>query len=191
MEPPRHRSRDELEAALEHVRGAPPDEGRVELIVCRPEREERTVCEHVELSTTLGAVGDMWATRPSTSSPDGGPHPDRQVTLVNARAIAAIAGGKEHWALAGDQLYVDLDLSRASLPAGTQLAIGSAVIEITAEPHRGCAKFRERFGIEAVRFVNSPAGRDLNLRGVNARVLRDGTVRVGDTVRKVSVPAQL
>jgi hypothetical protein len=181
----RHRSREELEAALEHVRAAPSDEGTVELIVCRPERNEREVLRSAELSTTLGLVGDMWPTRPSTSSPDGGPHPDRQVTVVNARAIAAIAGDVERWSLAGDQLYLDLDLGGASLPPGTQLAIGTAVIEVMAEPHRGCAKFAERFGNDAVRFVNSPAGRELNLRGVNARVVRDGTVRVGDTVRKV------
>ncbi len=154
-----------------------------------PGGEERALLESAELSAVTGLVGDMWATRPSTSSPDGGPHPDRQVTLVNARTIAAIAGRVERWSLAGDQLYVDLDLSMASLPPGTRLAVGTALIEVTAAAHRGCAKFGERFGADALRFVNSPAGRELNLRGVNARVVRDGTVRVGDAVSKVSARA--
>ena len=87
---------------------------------------------------------------------DGSANPDAQLTLMNARVVALVAGERERWPLAGDQLYVDLDLSADNLPPGTRLAVGSAVIEVTPEPHTGCAKFSARFGSEALRFVNSP-----------------------------------
>jgi MOSC domain-containing protein YiiM len=92
---------------------------------------------------------------------------------------------QDHWQLAGDQLFIDLDLSEENLPPGTQLAMGTAVIEVTAEPHTGCGKFIARFGVDAVKFVNSPIGQRLRLRGVNARVVRSGRIRVGDSIRKL------
>jgi MOSC domain-containing protein YiiM len=106
-----------------------------------------------------------------------------QINIMNARATALVAGSKDRWPLAGDQLYVDLDLSGANLPPGTRLAIGSAVLEVTSQPHTGCAKFVARFGLDAMKFVNSPVGRELNLRGINAKVVTAGTIRVGDDVR--------
>jgi MOSC domain-containing protein YiiM len=106
------------------------------------------------------------------------------LTLMNARFAHLLAGEADRWALAGDQLYVDLDLSTANLPPGSRLTVGEAVIEITDQPHKGCAKFRRRFGADALRYVNAPEGRRLNLRGVNARVLEGGWVGVGDTVAK-------
>ena len=104
---------------------------------------------------------------------------------MSARAVEAVAGDRERWPLAGDQLYVDLDLSVDNLPAGTRLAVGEAVLEMTAEPHTGCGKFSARFGSEAIKFVNKSPGRELRLRGVNARVVTPGTVRVGDAVAKL------
>jgi hypothetical protein len=131
-------------------------------------------------------VGDSWATRGSKKTADGSSHPEMQLNLMNSTAALLVAGGDAlRRALAGDQLYVHLDLSYENLPPGTRLAIGTAEIEITAEPHRGCAKFSERFGVNAVRFVNSEAGRQLNLRGINAKVIVPGTIRTGDTVTKV------
>jgi MOSC domain-containing protein YiiM len=103
---------------------------------------------------------------------------------MNARAIALLAQDKSRWPLAGDQLFVDIDLSAANLPPGTKLAIGSAVIQITAEPHTGCRKFAARFGREAIKFVNSRVGKQLNLRGVNAKVVRPGAIKIGDVARK-------
>jgi MOSC domain-containing protein YiiM len=127
-------------------------------------------------------VGDTWGRRASTRTGDGTPHADMQINLMNARAIALIAQERSRWPLAGDQLFVDLDLSLANLPAGSRLEIGSAVLEVTAQPHTGCGKFVERFGADAMKFVNSPVGRELCLRGINARVVQPGVIREGDPI---------
>jgi MOSC domain-containing protein YiiM len=174
-----------LEAGLEQVRNAPKDRGVLELIVRRPAVDEREVLGEATLDESIGLVGDTWPDRASTSSPDGGPHPLRQITLMSARAAALLAGERERWALAGDQLYVDLDITYDNIPPGTRLAIGDAVIEVTEPPHRGCKKFASRFGVDALRLVNSDVGVSLNLRGVNARVVTGGTVRAGDAITKV------
>lgn len=175
---------DELTAGLPHVLGSPAGAGTVELIACRPDEGERRLLEEAELDLELGLVGDMWHRRFSKRTADGGPNPLAQVTLMNARAVDLVAGGdRARWALAGDQLYVDLDLSEASLPAGTRLAVGTAVLELTTEPHTGCAKFHARFGSAALRLVNGREHRHLRLRGANARVVEPGTVATGDAIR--------
>lgn len=181
-----HRTAAELEAGLDHVRAAPAVSGTVELIVARPALGEREVLEVGHLDPAVGLVGDTWDARPSKRTPDGSPHPDMQLNIINARLSALLADDVDHRALAGDQLHVDLDLSEHNLPAGTRLALGTAVIEITDQPHRGCAKFTERFGRDAMRLVNSPRGRDLHLRGVNARVVQGGSVRTGDRITKLA-----
>ncbi|HEU0015422.1 MAG TPA: hypothetical protein VFQ45_17160 [Longimicrobium sp.] len=181
-----HRTREELEAGLDHVRAAPADHGPVRLIVRRPAVGEREVLEQAELDTAVGLVGDTWSVRASSRTADGSPHPDMQLTLMGTRVVALVAGHPDRWPLAGDQLYVDLDLSEANLPAGTRLALGTAIIELTPQPHTGCRKFIDRFGSEAMKFVNSPEGRTLRLRGANARVVRPGVVRVGDVARRLS-----
>jgi hypothetical protein len=178
-----------LEAGLAEVRRSPADDGVLRMIVRRPGVDLREILERGELDLVDGLLGDCWKARPSSRTRDGSAHPDLQLNLMNARAIAMIAGGEDRWALAGDQLYVDLDLSAANLPAGTRLAIGDAVIEVTAQPHTGCAKFWERFGGDALRLVNSPTGRELNLRGICARVVRPGSIARGDRVRKVERPS--
>jgi MOSC domain-containing protein YiiM len=173
-----------LAAGLGAVRQSPTEVGRVELIARRPAEAVRELLQEATLDLTHGVVGDTWSTRASRQTEDGSPHPDRQLTLMNARVAALVAQQPDRWALAGDQLYVDFDLSEANLAPGTRLSVGTAAIEITAEPHTGCRKFNERFGPAALRFVNSPEGRALRLRGVNAKVVEAGRVRVGDTVRK-------
>jgi hypothetical protein len=181
----RPRTEDELEAALDGIRAAPRDVGVVELIVRRPARDTREVLEEGRLDPVLGLVGDGWHLRSSRHSADGAsPDPARQLTLMGARAIAAIAGEREAWPIAGDQLFVDLDLGRENLPAGAQLLVGTAVLEVSAAPHTGCDKFTARFGSGASRWINTPAGRALNLRGINARVVAGGVVRRGDAIRK-------
>jgi hypothetical protein len=174
-----------LEESLDHIRKAPADGGTVELIARRPAEDEREVLDQARLDTYEGLEGDTWRVRGSSHTPDGGPNPDSQLTLMNARAAAAVAGERDRWALAGDQIYVDLDLSVANLPAGSRIQIGSAVIEFSETPHTGCAKFSARFGVDALRFVNSPVGRELRLRGANCRVIVSGTVRPGDEIRKL------
>jgi MOSC domain-containing protein YiiM len=180
-----HRTAEELVASLEVIRQAPTDTGTLELIVRRPRVDEREVLDEASLDLVEGLVGDDWIRRGSSRSENGGPNPLAQVTVMSARAVEAVAGDRERWPLAGDQLYVDLDLSVENLPAGTQLAIGEVVLEVTAEPHTGCSKFSARFGSEAIKFVNKPPGRDLRLRGLNAVVVTPGTVRVGDSVTKL------
>lgn len=184
-----HLSAEALHAGLDHIRRSPADRGRVELIVRRPAPNEREVLEEGELDVADGLIGDFWNQRPSSRMPDRSPHPDMQLNVMNARVIALLAQHRDRWALAGDQFFVDLDLSAANLPPGTRLSLGTSVVEITDQPNTGCAKFVERFGLDAMKFVNSPLGRALNLRGVNARVVRAGRVRVGDTVTKLSSEA--
>jgi MOSC domain-containing protein YiiM len=174
----RHLTRAELDAGLDAIRNSPRDTGVVELIVSRPRPGTREVLDHAQLDPSAGMVSDSWAMRVAT------PNPATQLTLMNARVISLIAPDRTRWPLAGDQLYVDLNLADENVPPGTQLEIGDAVIEVSVEPHLGCGKFVERFGVDAMKFVNSPLGRQLHLRGINARVVRAGAVRVGDTLRK-------
>jgi hypothetical protein len=177
---------EELEAGLDEIRGAPKEEGPLKLIVRRPRIEEREVLHEAELDLVDGLVGDNWRTRGSSRTPDGSSHPDMQLNIMNARVIALMARHPDRWQLAGDQLFLDLDLSAANLPPGTRLALGSAVIQVTDQPHTGCKKFVERFGADALKFVSSPLGRQLHLRGVNARVVQAGVIRTGDRARKLS-----
>jgi hypothetical protein len=174
-----------LDAGLDEIRGSPRDMGSLDLIVRRPEVEAREILEEGLLDAQEGLVGDCWRTRGSSSTEDGSANPKAQLTLANARAVALVARDPDRRALAGDQLYVDFDLSVENAPPGTRLEIGSAVVEITDLPHTGCRKYLDRFGKDALRWVNSEAGRALNLRGVNAIVLVPGTVRVGDPLRGV------
>jgi hypothetical protein len=174
-----------LEQSLGDIRDAPGDGGTVELIARRPAEDEREILTEARLDPDEGLVGDTWRTRGSTSTPDGAANPAAQITLMNARVAAAIAGERDKWALAGDQLYVDFDLSITNLPPGSRVQIGSAVIEFSEKPHTGCAKFSARYGIDALKFVNSPIGRDLRLRGANCRVVVAGNVRPGDAIRKL------
>jgi len=180
----KHLSTAELEAGLSDVRDSPSELGTVELIVRRPAVNEREVLAEAVLDAEAGLAGDTWPVRRSSRTADGSAHPDMQLTVMNSRAALLVAQKPERRMLAGDQLYVDLDLSPANLPPGTRLALGSAVIEVTGQPHLGCAKFAARFGKDAWRFVNSRAGRELRLRGLNARIVVSGTVRTGDTIRK-------
>lgn len=181
-----HLALAELEAGLGEIQQSPQDHGILKMIARRPAIGEREILETAELSPVEGLVGDTWSKRPSARTPDHSPHPDMQLTLMNARAIALFAQTPERWHLAGDQLFVDLDLSVDNLPPGSQLAIGDAIIEATAQPHTGCQKFVERFGVDALKFVSSPIGKQLRLRGMNARVIRGGTIHVGARVIKIT-----
>jgi hypothetical protein len=181
----KHLTAGELEAGLDDIRQAPKDHGVLDLIVCRPRVGEREVLEQGQLDLAEGLVGDSWKLRSSSRTSDGSPHPEMQLNIMNSRAVALVAQEKNRWQLAGDQLFIDLDLSTDNLPAGTQLAIGDAVVEVTPQPHTGCKKFVERFGLAAMKFVNSKIGKQLHLRGINARVVSPGIIRVGDPVRKL------
>lgn len=173
-----HASTAELEAGLDHVRESPRELGSLELIVCRPAVNERVELASADLDVSHGLVLDSWNARSA-------PNPKAQVTVMNARAAQLFARDRSRWALAGDQLYVDFDLSPTHLPAGTRIAVGAAVLEVTDQPHLGCPKFTARFGADARALTNSDEGLALNLRGINTRVVQGGTVRLGDSVRKL------
>jgi hypothetical protein len=181
----KHLTMPELEAGLDEIRRAPKDEGVLELIVRRPAVNDREILETAELHLDEGLVGDTWPRRRSKTTPDGSPNPLMQLNIMNSRVTALVAQDKDRWQLAGDQLYLDIDLSEANVPAGTRLSLGSAIIEVTPPPHLGCQKFVARFGLDAMKFVNSPVGRELHLRGVNARVIQGGMIRLGDVARKI------
>jgi hypothetical protein len=180
-----HLSMQQLEAGLEEIRQSPRVEGVLDLIVRRPLVGEREILNEGELSLVEGLVGDTWKDRMSTRTPDGSPHPDMQLNIMNSRVVALLAQDRSRWHLAGDQLFIDFDLSAENLPPGTRLSIGAAQIEVTSQPHTGCQKFVSRFGLDAMKFVNSPLGKELHLRGINARVVHPGVIRVGDVVKKV------
>ncbi len=180
-----HRSRAAMDACMPHIEAAPTGVGVVTLIVQRPAKNERQVVGEGRFEVGQGLVGDSWLARGNRKMADGRADPEAEVTLMSSRAIAAVAGEGGDWLPAGDQLFVDLHLGEASLPSGSELHVGEAVLVVSAKPHTGCAKFSARFGVDAMRFVNSPVGRTLRLRGVNARVARAGRVRTGDPIRVV------
>jgi hypothetical protein len=183
----KHLTTEELEAGLNEIRLAPKDSGLLQLIVRRPAVDERECIESGQLDTVEGLVGDNWRSRGSSSMPDKSANPAAQITIMNARAAQLVAQDSERWPLAGDQLYVDFDLSEENIPPGTRLSIGDAVVEVSALPHNGCNKFVARFGLDAMKFVNSPVGKQLHLRGINAKVVQGGAIRVGDSVQKMKV----
>jgi hypothetical protein len=174
-----------LEDGLDEIRESPKDSGRVELICRRPETEQRELIDEAVLDAEHGLLGDNWLTRGSSSTDDGSANPDMQLTLMNVRSASLIAGTPARRQLAGDQFFVDFDLSVDNLPPGSRVKLGEATVEITAIPHRGCGKFSSRFGVDALKFVNSAVGRELNLRGVNARIVEGGVVRSGDPIAKL------
>ena len=178
-------SMETLTAGLDEVRRSPATTGVLELIVRRPRTDVREVVEVAELDVAEGLVGDGWQARGSTNTEDGSAELERQLTLANARLMALVAREKRHWPPAGDQLYVDFDLSADNVPAGTRLSIGDAVIEVTATPHTGCKKYASRYGLDALKFISTPLGKHLRLRGMYAKVVRSGTIRAGDAVAKL------
>lgn len=180
-----NRTDSEINLGLDFIKQSPTDNGLLRSIVIRPASDLRVRLQECRLSPEGGTEGDQWAKGCWLTLPDGNPHPDAQIAIINTRLIDLLAGSFERWELAGDNLYVDLDLSRDNLAPGQRLQIGECVLEITDQEHKGCDKFRDRFGMDAVRFVNSPLGKRLRLRGIYAKVVQAGYVRVGDTIQKV------
>ena len=182
-----HPTLQELEAALPHILDSPKDRGRVEMITCRPSVGQREILDIGTLDQKCGLIGDRWQKRGNPNTPDPSTDTDDQITIINSRIIQAIAGNKPRWTLSGDQLVVDIDITHHNMPPGTTLCIGSAVVEITAKPHTGCSKFMSRFGKSALIFVSGNQAMQQRRRGANAKILKSGTVRIGDFATKVKI----
>ncbi|MDA1190559.1 MAG: MOSC domain-containing protein [Candidatus Poribacteria bacterium] len=181
-----HLTTEQIEAKLDWIQSAPTDNGTLEGICIRPASNERVELERCRLSPKLGVEGDSWARKCWKTLADGSPDPDVQVTIMNARAIEVMAGSRDRWKWAGDQLFADFNVGVDNLQPGDRVRIGDALLEITAEPHNGCDKFKDRFGLDALKYVNSPDGKSLRLRGIYARIVEEGVINVGDTIRKVN-----
>jgi MOSC domain-containing protein YiiM len=184
-DPVAHLTTEQIEAGMGHVLASPRDRGRLEMIVVRPAEDQRATPSRARCTVADGVEGDNWVARGSRHTPDGRANPEQQITMMNARYLDLVAGSRDRWPLAGDQLVVDLDLSEDALAAGDRLRIGEVVVEVTPHPHTGCDKFRDRFGMDAVRYANAPLGRQHHLRGIHVRVVTDGTISVGDAIERV------
>jgi MOSC domain-containing protein YiiM len=176
----RHRSLAELEEGFAKLPAPPPDEGRLRLIVCRHAPGVHEAQDRVRLTPEQGVPGDEWNRRPPLK-------PEAQLTVMR-RDVAELVAHGQPLTEPGDNLIVDLDISSPNLPVGTRLRIGSAVVEVSPKPHDGCQKFARRFGDAALRFVNAPATRHLNLRGIYWRVLEAGEVAVDAAILVLSRP---
>lgn len=183
-----HLTREELESGLDLILRSPKVDGVLKMIVRRPAKDEREVIQEGRLVAGCGLDGDVWGAGDAATQPADPERTENEITLMNSRVIALVAQEEDRWKLAGDQFFVDLDLSESSVPPGTRLALGAAVVEVTEMPHLGCRKFKQRFGVAALDFVNSPLGKELHLRGINARILTAGVVRTGDEVRNLGRP---
>ena len=181
----KHLSTPDLVAGLEQIRNSPKNQSVLDMIVSRPEEDAREIMELADLDVVVGLVGDTWQARPSARSGDGKAHPDMQITLMNSRVADLVAQSKERWPLSGDQLFADLDLSKTNVPPGTRISVGKAVLEATDQPHTGCKKFASRFGVDALKFISSPATEVLQLRGINLKVVEGGEIKPGDIVKKL------
>ena len=181
----KHLTLADLEAGLDEIRNSPKDQSVLDLIVSRPEEDAREVMELADLDVTVGLVGDTWQDRPSARSGDGKAHPDMQITIMNSRVANLVAQDKSRWQLSGDQLFADIDLSKANIPPGTRVSIGAAILEATDQPHTGCKKFSARFGVDALKLISSPIGKELQLRGINMKVVQSGEIKPGDTIKKL------
>ena len=180
-----HFTVDELNAGVENILASPADAGELKLIVTRPEVDERETPQQARLDVEQGLLGDNWLARGSRHMPNGAADPEMQLNIMNSRVVDCVAGSEDRWPLAGDQLFLDMDLSGENLPPGTQIALGEAVVEVTAPPHTGCKKFAARFGVDAMVFVNSGRGKTQKFRGICAKVVKSGDIRVGDIARKL------
>lgn len=176
---------EQLNIQLKHIQESPKDLGSVLLIVRRPTTEERELISQGRLVPASGLEGDNWRERGSTSMPDGSANPEAEITLMNTRVIQALTQDETRWALAGDQFFVDFDLSEGNIPAGTRLVIGSAIVEVSPLPHNGCKKFSARFGMDALKFISMAENKPLRMRGINAKIIQAGDVKQGDLIRKV------
>jgi hypothetical protein len=180
----KHRTRAEIEAGIGPVLQSPAEGAAVEALFSRPAPGKRLDLPALEVSVSGGIAGDHWSLGCWKTLPDGSPDPDVQVSLMNRRMLHLIAGARDNWARAGNNIIVDMDLSIDNLPIGQRLRVGTAELEIGPVANTGCDFFIERYGRDACVFVNTGIAKQKRLRGVYARVVKDGQIRIGDIIRK-------
>lgn len=185
IDPAAFKDRKQLSSMLDQVLSGPKDNGTLDLIVMRPETERRVVPASITVRKAEGVPGDHWITGSGYALDDGTGDPDAQICIMMSRCIRAIAGDKEFWPPAGDNFFIDMDLTPENMPPGTRFAIGSAEFVVTKLKHNGCQSFIDRYGRDACLFVNTGVGKKLRLRGIYARVTKEGTVSTGDRVWKL------
>jgi MOSC domain-containing protein YiiM len=175
---PLMRTMDQLEAAWTSEPPAPRDDGSVRLICVRKGGGIHETPGEIEITAHHGLQGDRWSQRDPHADPDGA----TAVTLMNVFVAELVGDGEQPLDAAGDNLLIDLDIGTDALPPGSRLTIGEAVLRVSEQPHTGCSTFRDKFGLDALRWVSTPDGRARRLRGVNCSVVRAGIVRVGDPI---------
>ncbi|GJM29802.1 MAG: MOSC domain-containing protein [Cyclobacteriaceae bacterium] len=181
-----HKDYSTIERGFEVVKASPSFEGTVQMVVIRPEVNQRKELDEGQLDVEKGLVGDNWATRGSSQTEDGNAHPGMQINIMNSRVIRLVTHDRSEWKMAGDQLFVDLNLSKSNMPPGTRFTVGDATLEVTDIPHTGCKKFAQRFGTDALKFISTKEGKEWQLRGINAKVIKSGAVKLGDTISKIT-----
>ncbi len=181
----KYKKLNDLQLGLDKIISSPKQIGTVKMIVSRPKIGIRKIQEMAELDKDLGLIGDNWHDRDSSNMQDKSADIETQLTIMNSCVIALITQNCDQWPLAGDQLYIEMDISKNNLPPGSLLKLGNALLKISKKPHTGCKKFSERFGLDALKFVSSRQGRELSLRGINTSIIKSGMVQTGDKVMKV------
>lgn len=177
-DPDCHLSLRELRAAWQDLPAQSADQGRLALICQRRPDGGRDTPDEARLTRAEGLVGDGWSRRPPRD-------PEAQIAVIN-HALAQLLANGQPVTHSGDNLYVDLDLAAAHWPTGCRLQVGEAVVMVSPKPHNGCAKFHDRFGADALRFVQDSATRSRNLRGIYWQVVEDGRIWQGAPIRRLT-----
>ena len=177
-----------LDKPINYNQSSPRDNGVVKLLVIRPETHVRTLPNAVVVSVEQGVVGDKWEAECTIKLENGKSNPDLQIAIINTKVIKEIAQSDfdmDRLALAGDNIYADLNLCEENMPVGQQIQIGNTLLEVTPFPHFGCKKFSERYSVEDLKVVNSTAGKPQHLRGIYVKVIKNGSISIGESIKKI------
>lgn len=180
-----HATAEQLNAALPHIRAAPRDDAPIEMLCFRPARNQRRMVPDLTLTADRGIPGERWLKAPWLTLPDGRPDPRIQVSILPKRVMDAVWLDRAGTVHPGDPIVADIETSYDSLPVGTRLRAGNAVLEVSDAFNDGCVKWKVRYGAAAKDWLVTPENRPLRLRGLLCRIVQDGMVRLGDRLQRV------